>query len=386
VILEGVMFLNKIKYVGFYNTLENNTENRISVMSATNKMDYIISKLNQLGYDVDLVSPSWTNNKRYYRGKRIEINEKNKLILPPTLPWKRFLKFISVLFSQFWLFFHLLFHTKKDEVIIAYHSLFLIYPLYYAKKIKGFTLILEVEEVYQDVRKTSKAFSIMEYKLIKLADKYIFPTELLNVKVNPQKKPNSIIYGTYRVEKDRNSLFYDNKTHVVYAGTFDPRKGGAAAAVASAEYLPENYHIHIIGFGSEEQINSIEKEISEVSQKSSATITYDGLLKGEEYIHFLQKCQIGLSTQIPGAKYNETSFPSKILSYLSNGLRVVSVRLKVIEVSAIGNFVIYYDEQTPKSIAKAIMSVDLNAPKDGKNEINKLDIEFIKNIKNLLEN
>jgi glycosyltransferase involved in cell wall biosynthesis len=386
VILEGVMFLNKIKYVGFYNALENNTENRISVMSATNKMDYIISKLNQLGYAVDLVSPSWTNNNRYYKGKRIEINKKNTLILPPTLPWKRFLKVLSVLFAQFWLFFHLLFNTKKDEVVIAYHSLLLMYPLYYAKKIKGFTLILEVEEVYQDVRKTSKALSNMEYKLIELADKYIFPTEMLNEKLNINYKPHTIIYGTYQVENDRKNKFEDGKFHIVYAGTFDQQKGGAAAAVAAAAYLSKNYHVHIIGFGNEKQKKQIQELVSEINKTSECTVTYDGLLRGEEYIRFLQSCDVGLSTQMPDAEFNNTSFPSKILSYMANGLRVVSVRIKVIEMSAIGNAVYYYEEQTPESIAQAIMSIDLEEQSDSISLIKRLDVDFVNNIKKLLEN
>ena len=38
---------------------------------------------------------------------------------------------------------------------------------------------------------------------------------------------------------------------MLYAGTFDVNKGGADMAVMSGEYLSENFHLHIIGFGSE---------------------------------------------------------------------------------------------------------------------------------------
>ena len=38
----------------------------------------------------------------------------------------------------------------------------------------------------------------------------------------------------------------------VYAGTYDPRKGGVLAAVAAGQYLDDKYHIHIIGFGDEQ--------------------------------------------------------------------------------------------------------------------------------------
>jgi hypothetical protein len=127
------------------------------------------------------------------------------------------------------------------------------------------------------------------------------------------------------------------------------------------------------------------KKIDEISKTTKATITYDGLLRGEDYIQFLQKCHIGLSTQNPDAEFNDTSFPSKILSYMANGLRVVSVRIKAIEISAIGNEVYYYDEQNPKDIAQAIMSIDFNEPYNSREIIKKLDAKFSKEIKDLLK-
>ena len=143
--------------------------------------------------------------------------------------------------------------------------------------------------------------------------------------------------------------------------------------------------MHIIGFGNSKDTKTVTDLISEISKKTEATITYDGLLSGEEYIQFLQKCDIGLSTQIPEAAYNETSFPSKILSYMANGLRVVSIRIKAIEISEVGQAVYYYEEPNPESIANAIISIDLNKPHDSRELIRRLDVNFTENIKKLLE-
>lgn len=140
----------------------------------------------------------------------------------------------------------------------------------------------------------------------------------------------------------------------MYAGTFDPRKGGPTTTTTT-RWLPENYHVHILGFGSENDTKELCALIEETNEASAATVTYDGLLSGEDYIRFLQKCQIGLSTQNPDAAFNDTSFPSKILSYMANGLRVVTVRIPAIEGSAVGDDVIYYEEQTPEKIAQAIL-------------------------------
>jgi Glycosyl transferases group 1 len=376
-----------IHYIGFYDTNDNIKENRDYSLAAKNKMDYICIALNKIGYKILIVSPSRTKNRNFYPGKRVKINANCELKLFPTFPWgNKLQKFFSLITGDIMLFLYLLTKTKRNENILVYHSLQLRNVVRLAKKIKGFKVILEVEEIYQDIVNCSNQVMKSEYKNIEDADKYLFPTELLHKKVNPTNKPFSVIYGTYNVEEDRKSRFEDAKIHLVYAGTFDTRKGGAISAISAAQYLTEKYHMHIIGFGTEKQIESIQEKIAEVSKDTKAKITYDGLLKEEEYILFLQKCNIGLSTQIPGDKYNETSFPSKILSYMANGLRVVSVRIKVVEMSDIGSYVYYYNEQNAELIAKTILSIDFSEKYDSRALIKELDEKFVNNIKELLEN
>ena len=114
-------------------------------------------------------------------------------------------------------------------------------------------------------------------------------------------------------------------------------------------------------------------------------MSYDGLLSGEEYIRFIQSCDIVLSTQNPDAAFNATSFPSKILSYMANGLRVVSIRIPAIEQSAVGDALFYYDRQTSEEIAKAILSVDMNSSYDSRTLIHALDNAFFMHIGNFLK-
>ena len=140
--------------------------------------------------------------------------------------------------------------------------------------------------------------------------------------------------------------------------SYNLRKG-SSAAVAAAEYLNKDYVLHICGFGTEQDKTDLLEIISQSNAKNDCKIEFHGLLTGREYISFLQKCHIGLSTQNPNASFNATSFPSKILSYLSNGLSVVSIRIPAIETSSVGKYVTYYDEQTPSQIADAIMNANI---------------------------
>lgn len=270
------------------------------------------------------------------------------------------------------------------DVVIAYHSLSTCDIYTKTSHKRRFKFILELEEVYQDVVSCGKYKAVLEKKCIASADGYILATESLAKQI-PEGKPYIVINGTYRSEWPRNVSFGDNKIHCIYAGTFDPTKGGAAAAAAAAEFLPENYHVHILGFGTEEQKKQLQELIALVQERTKCTLTYDGLKSGEEYIQFLQKCHIGLCTQIPDAKYTETSFPSKVLVYLANGLRVLSVRIPAVEQSDIGDLLFYYDEQKPEKIAEAIQSIDMNLPYDGRERLEMLDIKATKDIQELLK-
>lgn len=379
-----------MKYLVYYDTPANQAENRNYVLAATNKIDYICTALNRIGHSVQLISASATGNRRGCGGKEVRLSEQTSLKLFPCIGTGKLpQRLLGRILFKTRLFLYLLCHLKKDEPLLVYHSLGYAGLVRLLKKLKKFRLILEVEEIYADVNGRERDRK-KEYKLFSVADAFLFPTELLNDKINTGGKPHVLIHGTYQIEPDRKcNVFADEigseKIHCVYAGTFDPRKGGAIAAAAAAEFLPEQYHVHIIGFGSKTQIQNMKDLVKDLSGKCACRITYDGLLSGEAYIRFLQSCDIGLSTQNPNAAFNATSFPSKILSYMANGLRVVSIRIPAVEGSAVGPYMSYYDRQTPESIAEAIMKVELSDGHDGRTLIRELDVEFIKGIKNLLE-
>lgn len=378
--------METIRYIGYYDILSNKRENRNYVLSAKNKMDYICEILVKCNYDVEIVSVSNTKNNKFYKKKKIDINSKMKLFLFSTIPSKSVIhKLFRMINTKANLFIYFFKNISRKDKVIVYHSLGYYKLIAILKKIIGFKMILEVEEIYSDVTGNEKTRA-KELAFFKLADAYIFPTELLDQYVNTEHKPSAIVYGTYKVEKDREHKFHedDGKIHLVYAGTFDPRKGGVSAATAAGEYLDKNFHIHILGFGSEEEKKILVKQIEEVNSKNGAVVTMDGLLSGEEYTKFLQSCDAGFSTQNPDANFNDTSFPSKVLSYLSNGLRVVSVRIKALEESKVGNLLYFYDGNDPKSIAETIKSINFDKDYDSREFISQLDKEFTESLKKIL--
>ncbi len=370
-----------MKYFCFYSRDE---ERRNYALAATNKVDYICEAIAQTGRNVDIISACTESYSKKLPGKIISLSDKINLHYLPAQPYNNIIsKVLSVLLGQIRIFLFLLTNVRKYEEILVYHSLRYLWVIALAKKIKKFRLILEVEEIYGDVLGKKNVVK-REQHFFSLADKFLFATELLDEKINTSNKKSAVIYGTYKVSPILENRIDDGKIHCVYAGTFDPRKGGAFAAVNAAEFLNDEYHIHIIGFGSDKEKELLNKLIQDVSRKTKCVITFDGCFSGDEYLKFIQKCHIGLSTQNPEGAYNNTSFPSKILSYMANGLEVVSIRIPVIELSSICDNITYYNENSGQAIAKAISSVVISEANTNRCLIADLNVAFTENLKTLL--
>ncbi len=372
--------MSKIKYLAHYT---NDLSKRAASPAGCNKMAYIINAISEIIGPIEVISACNTTLHSQKGSQTVLENNTTIKYLPSLYRGNKLFNIFSIIFLNLSLLFYLLFNIKKNDTIIVYHAVRLMWVVRFIKKIKDIKIILEVEEIYGDVFNSQKTGK-KELKFFELADAYIFPTKLLEEKVNIKDKPSVIIHGTYEATPFYEKQLKDDKIHIVYAGTLDVRKG-ATTVVAAAEFLDSKYHIHILGFGGEETKNNLQKEIKKVSEKTDCIVTYDGCLSGEDYLRFLQSCDIGLSPQNPEATFNETSFPSKILSYMSNRLRVVSIRIQAIESSNVGGYIYYYDEQNPEEIAKAIMSVSLNDDYNSREIIEKLDKDFKIQIKSILE-
>ena len=377
--------MKRIKYLCYYNSPHRQFP-REGVPSATTKIDYIIDVLNRLGYVVEIISKSGiSSNKLVFNlGGSVEIGEnvvRHFISLGCVKnPLRVFSRWLNTLHFFLWL----LFYTKQNEQIIVYHSLGYCKMLNLLRKMKHLCIIGEVEELYQDVHKQSKSVSRAEYEFINGCEKFLFPSILMSNRFNPSGKPFAIVHGIYKTEEKLERKFSDGKIHVVYGGTFDPKKGGALAAAEVGRYLPENYVVHICGFGSEADIDRIKTMILDTNANSYSETRFEGLLRGEDYTRFIQKCHIGLSTQNPTAAFNDTSFPSKILVYLANGLKVVSIRIPVVESCAVVDEISFYDVQSPDRIAEAIQHVTLETAETTSMLLDKVDSDFSKSLEALL--
>ena len=152
----------------------------------------------------------------------------------------------------------------------------------------------------------------------------------------------------------------DGKIHVVYAGTIEAYKQGAITAVEAAKHLSDNYMMHIIGFGDEENIRLLRQRVEEVNKfVNRKAVEYDGYYSDEALDAYLFGCHIGLSSNVMRPNFANNSFPSKVITYMCHDLSVVLGYAKAFYDVPMSEGWAFYHEFTPKKIAEAIMSAQV---------------------------
>jgi hypothetical protein len=379
--------MNKeIKYIGFY-SINNSNTNRYSALSAVNKMDYVCDALNKAGYKVHLISTAWFNGTgkivKFQWQSKVKIGEFKRLTLCPSFGTKiKILGAVKVGLSLTWLFFWLLFNTKRDEKILVYHSPILAIPILFAQRVKKFKILLEVEEIYCHVYKNSIWVKKLEQNLISRSHSIIAVSDVLAEILG--KKVKCIIYGNYSIQINHNRQITSNgRINMVYAGSIERTKNGAFNTVKCAKLLPKDYLIHICGYGSVDSIKELEQQIVQVNNDlSRVACIYHGILPDAEFSAFLQSCQIAINPQKDGENMT-TLFPSKIIKYLSHNLRVVSTKITSISKSPFAPLITFSNNDSPEAISNAIMKIDLNQEYDAIPLIKKLDQKVISDLKEI---
>ena len=360
--------------------------NLVSFPSAFGKIEYVTETLKKLGYEVDVVSLARSAKKRFDKTEKIIDESEKHIYLSSFSSGGPLLKKVSVVFHWVEILYFLLKNVKREDKVIVYHSLDCRFWIYCYKKIFKKDFILQIEDVYTSVDKNIEHLKKKEWGIFALTDKHICVNDILCEQLN--SKHSVISYGNYMVPKELVSK-KSKGIKLVYAGVIEQKRKAAFVAVESMRFLDEEYELHILGFGEKENIDALKILIDEFNMRyEKHRIFFYGEKRGTEYFEFLQNCDIGLSTH----SYHEDdmesadhTFPSKILTYMSNGLRVVAQELNVLKKSAIAEGMTFYKEPTPEEIAKAIMSVDLNDGYDSREIIKKLDEKFKQNLNELLE-
>ena len=371
-----------IYYVAFYNPIQE-LGRRVANYAGEDKIDYICEKFECMDEPVTILSNTKSIKKKYLK-RMVYIENKKKIVMFASFPkCNVVLHALDVLYGYIQLAIYLWIHVKKDDVVLVYHSLGYRNVIQKIRKIKKFRYILEVEELFQFVKSANSSFKLREKTVFAEPDSFLFSNSFLNEKINIKNKPFIIINGIYKNQNLNLSVQTRRKKRVVYAGTLDQQKG-VDYVIRAAQFLNENYEMKVIGFGSQQDIERVRKLIEEINEHSKCDVFYDGVFKGQAYLDYLQGCDVGVCIQDPGDTFNLYEFPSKILSYMSNGLNVVTNRLEQIENSKIYPYLTIADGITPEEVSTAIIKA-CKKEKNAQEILKHLDQEFEVELKKMIK-
>lgn len=315
------------------------------------KIKYVAAKF---GGDLRLISLS--PRKKCGRGRKIRAGYGTMKTLFSFGTGNGIAKKLNVILRKLYLFFLFRCVIRSRDNVILYHSY--AYTRFIGKycAVKKKRIVLEVEEVYGYNAVEDKPYLADEIASIKRFQKFILVNDYIAPELGIPEEDRVVSYGVVDPDYEKCERRFDREhIHVLYAGTIDMKKIGAASAVKSAEYLSDRYVLHIAGFGKEEAQKQLAQLIEENNRhEDRCRIEYHGMLKGEPLNALLDSCDIGISTNVMRPNFANNTFPSKIMTYMTHGLKVVSGYADAFRDAKIARNWSFFYSHEPKEIAFAI--------------------------------
>lgn len=142
----------------------------------------------------------------------------------------------------------------------------------------------------------------------------------------------------------------DGVVQFLYSGTLD-RVRGVDLLLAAIPLLPEKgWHLHLTGRG------ELEAEAARLAAEPrwAGRVSFHGTLAATDHARLLARCQVGLNCQRSSDPLSSVTFPSKVFTYLSAGLLVLSSRASQVD-KVCGSACSYFDGESREALAAAMV-------------------------------
>lgn len=376
--------MRRIHYI--VNYAEPNLQRHVRCFeSVNNKVEYILSVLSRLNYDVFILSTLEGDNESGFISSEYGISPFNyRIKYIATCGCRNILyRLLTVLLTYIQLFSHLIKEVKEDDIILVYHSYRYIIPLKLYRFFSKKKILLELEEIYSVTWQQKNKKNFEENFVRNVPNAYILINDVISKRCN-LSKPGIVCYGNYSFS---NTTFngISRPIHIVYGGLIK-ESGDAFLALELAFYLNSNYQIHIAGYGDVESINLLLSKIKCINNNLGYdAVIYEGNLSKDVYYQFLKKCSLGLCIKSEElSKDADYYYPSKILIYLGNGVLPICNKLNSVLSSDFSTNILFVDSCSLTEVAEKIKTINWNVYSNL--SFSKYDLNFCNQLKNLLIN
>lgn len=380
-LLDGAVVWHEKDNMYIVATYPDSTAQRPKGISAKPVVDFLIAGMHEHTLQTTILSPQGIESDEVRWASASHRQEESNILYPPSLGGRnKVAKIINMGLSWMWLFALLGRNTKRGETILVYHSMNYLIPISLLRHFKKLRVVLYIGEFYQTLYPMSPIKRRMETRYIKRADAYVFVTHLLIEQVKALRKDSFdhvTLYGPYMREILSHQDIESIIIRLLYVGKISKDKG-IERTIELANYLNDQFEIRIIGYCESYDEEILMSKISESNRTNTCKIIFDGVKHGAEYTEYVQSCELGLVLQNMDASFNANSFPSKILSFISNGLEVLAPNIPTIATSPFASSLYLYHDESAQEIAKIVKGIDFSQRRCHPQILDALKTEFYK--------
>lgn len=165
----------------------------------------------------------------------------------------------------------------------------------------------------------------------------------------PAGLPTTLVPGFVADTASRQDFSTPAEIRFLYSGTLDEPRG-VNMLLKALEYLPDSgWRLDITGSGP--LAGEVERTVA--VSRHARRLTFHKTLPEQDYQRLLSTAHIGLNCQRAYDPISDVTFPSKIFTYLSSGLVVLTSTASEVR-QICGNACHYFENETPEALAAAM--------------------------------
>lgn len=172
-----------------------------------------------------------------------------------------------------------------------------------------------------------------------------------------KKIPKTTVPGFYKPTAARIPSNRQGLVRFIYAGSLDKPRG-IDLLIGALPHLPgQSWQLDITGAG------PLQDSVQQLATtpRFQGKVFFHGVLPAQDHAALLAACHVGLNLQLSSDPISSVTFPSKIFSYFSAGLEVISTKASQVK-TVLSEACIYLEDESPNALA-SLMALRIHSRK-----------------------
>ena len=262
---------------------------------------------------------------------------------------------IRIPFSWFSYALHVVRHVRRGDVLVLDNfELIYVMAAWLCRLLYGSNILLDYEDgKHLTDRGWPRLFSgPAEFFGKPLIQGAILAHPSLGERLNP-KIPKVLVPGFYIPLRQKNRAPKPGAdTRFIYAGSLDDPRG-IHLLLKTIPLLPDSgWRLDITGSG------PLERNVRQFTEnpKFAKKVVFHSVLDAQAHSQLLSETDVGINLQISDNAVSQVTFPSKLFSYLSADLRVISTEASSVK-PVLGNACLYLSAETPEALLELMTQI-----------------------------